>query len=94
MGFNIVLYGLGSKKLLLEKFRTTMLSDSMHMVVNGFFPSITLKSVSFSFYNKTLSFQKKILSNVVLFFNGSYTVYIQHWEYGKSKTYFESFSWI
>lgn len=50
MGFNILLYGLGSKKLLLEKFRTSMLSDSMHLVVNGFFPSITLKSVSFSFY--------------------------------------------
>ncbi|XP_060797015.1 origin recognition complex subunit 2 [Neoarius graeffei] len=45
MGFNIVLYGLGSKKLLLEKFRTEMLSDSMHLVVNGFFPSITLKSI-------------------------------------------------
>ncbi|XP_062869150.1 origin recognition complex subunit 2 [Trichomycterus rosablanca] len=45
MGFNILLYGLGSKKLLLEKFRTTMLSDSVHLVVNGFFPSITLKSI-------------------------------------------------
>ncbi|KAL7854630.1 hypothetical protein SRHO_G00168200 [Serrasalmus rhombeus] len=45
MGFNILLYGLGSKKLLLEKFRTTILSDSVHMVVNGFFPSITLKSI-------------------------------------------------
>ncbi|MCJ8737486.1 hypothetical protein PDJAM_G00024550 [Pangasius djambal] len=45
MGFNVLLYGLGSKKLLLEKFRTTMLSDSMHLVVNGFFPSITLKSI-------------------------------------------------
>ncbi|KAK3562150.1 hypothetical protein QTP86_030145 [Hemibagrus guttatus] len=45
MGFNILLYGLGSKKLLLEKFRSTMLSDSMHLVVNGFFPSITLKSI-------------------------------------------------
>ncbi|KAF7703248.1 origin recognition complex subunit 2 [Silurus meridionalis] len=45
MGFNILLYGLGSKKLLLEKFRTKMLSDSMHLVINGFFPSITLKSI-------------------------------------------------
>ncbi|KAF4082973.1 hypothetical protein AMELA_G00134730 [Ameiurus melas] len=45
MGFNILLYGLGSKKLLLEMFRTTLLSDSMHLVVNGFFPSITLKSI-------------------------------------------------
>ncbi|XP_066504196.1 origin recognition complex subunit 2 [Hoplias malabaricus] len=45
LGFNILLYGLGSKKFLLEKFRTTMLSDSVHLVVNGFFPSITLKSI-------------------------------------------------
>ncbi|XP_076879701.1 origin recognition complex subunit 2 [Brachyhypopomus gauderio] len=45
MGFNILLYGLGSKKQLLETFRTTMLSDCVHLVVNGFFPSITLKSI-------------------------------------------------
>uniref|UniRef100_A0A673FKQ2 Origin recognition complex subunit 2 n=1 Tax=Sinocyclocheilus rhinocerous TaxID=307959 RepID=A0A673FKQ2_9TELE len=45
MGFNILIYGLGSKKLLLEKFRTSMLSDYDHVVVNGFFPSMTLKSV-------------------------------------------------
>ncbi|TSL68204.1 Origin recognition complex subunit 2 [Bagarius yarrelli] len=45
MGFNILLYGLGSKKSLLEKFRCMMLSNSMHLVVNGFFPSITLKSI-------------------------------------------------
>uniref|UniRef100_A0AAY4AUX0 Origin recognition complex subunit 2 n=1 Tax=Denticeps clupeoides TaxID=299321 RepID=A0AAY4AUX0_9TELE len=44
LGFNILLYGLGSKKNLLEKFRTSMLSDIVHLVVNGFFPSITLKS--------------------------------------------------
>lgn len=45
LGFNVLLYGLGSKKLLLERFRTSMLSDSIHMVVNGFFPSITLKAI-------------------------------------------------
>uniref|UniRef100_A0A671MMI1 Origin recognition complex subunit 2 n=1 Tax=Sinocyclocheilus anshuiensis TaxID=1608454 RepID=A0A671MMI1_9TELE len=45
MGFNILIYGLGSKKLLLEKFRTSMLCDYDHVVVNGFFPSMTLKSI-------------------------------------------------
>lgn len=45
MGFNILIFGLGSKKLLLEKFRRSMLSDFDHLVVNGFFPSMTLKSV-------------------------------------------------
>ncbi|NXI73986.1 ORC2 protein, partial [Anseranas semipalmata] len=45
LGFNIVLYGLGSKHDLLEKFRTSMLQDSVHLVVNGYFPSITVRSI-------------------------------------------------
>ncbi|NXG64302.1 ORC2 protein, partial [Hemiprocne comata] len=45
LGFNIVLYGLGSKRDLLEKFRTSVLQDSLHLVVNGYFPSITVKSI-------------------------------------------------
>ncbi|XP_067287117.1 origin recognition complex subunit 2 isoform X2 [Pseudorasbora parva] len=45
MGFNILIYGLGSKKLLLEKFRSSELSDYDHVVINGFFPSMTLKSI-------------------------------------------------
>ncbi|NWH59659.1 ORC2 protein, partial [Geococcyx californianus] len=45
LGFNIVLYGLGSKRDLLEKFRTNMLQDSVHLVVNGYFPSITVRSI-------------------------------------------------
>ncbi|NXS26259.1 ORC2 protein, partial [Pomatostomus ruficeps] len=45
LGFNIVLYGLGSKHDLLEKFRTSLLQDSLHLVVNGYFPSITVRSV-------------------------------------------------
>uniref|UniRef100_A0A2K5K066 Origin recognition complex subunit 2 n=1 Tax=Colobus angolensis palliatus TaxID=336983 RepID=A0A2K5K066_COLAP len=46
LGFNIVLYGLGSKRDLLERFRTTMLQDSIHVVINGFFPGISVKSVN------------------------------------------------
>ncbi|NXN92485.1 ORC2 protein, partial [Rhinopomastus cyanomelas] len=45
LGFNIVLYGLGSKHGLLEKFRTSMLQESVHLVVNGYFPSITVRSI-------------------------------------------------
>ncbi|KAL6088828.1 hypothetical protein STEG23_000689 [Scotinomys teguina] len=45
LGFNIVLYGLGSKRDLLEKFRTTMLQGSIHVVINGFFPGISVKSI-------------------------------------------------
>lgn len=42
----MLVYGLGSKKALLEDFRVSYLSQEFHLVVNGFFPSITLKSVS------------------------------------------------
>ncbi|KFQ50553.1 Origin recognition complex subunit 2, partial [Pelecanus crispus] len=45
LGFNILLYGLGSKRDLLEKFRTSVLQDSVHLVVNGYFPSITVRSI-------------------------------------------------
>ncbi|KAG8521037.1 Origin recognition complex subunit 2, partial [Galemys pyrenaicus] len=45
LGFNIVLYGLGSKRDLLERFRTTMLQNSIHIVINGFFPGISVKSI-------------------------------------------------
>ncbi|RXN00258.1 Origin recognition complex subunit 2 [Acipenser ruthenus] len=45
LGFNIVLFGLGSKRTLLEKFRTSMLLGSIHVVINGFFPSITIRSI-------------------------------------------------
>ncbi|XP_061791277.1 origin recognition complex subunit 2 [Nerophis lumbriciformis] len=45
LGFSVLLYGLGSKKFLLEDFRLSHLSQHMHLVVNGFFPSITLKSI-------------------------------------------------
>ncbi|KAM6268547.1 origin recognition complex subunit 2 [Porphyrio hochstetteri] len=45
LGFNIVLYGLGSKRDLLETFRTSLLQDTVHLVVNGYFPSITVKSI-------------------------------------------------
>lgn len=42
----MLVYGLGSKKHLLEDFRVSHLSQEIHLVINGFFPSITLKSVS------------------------------------------------
>ena len=44
-GFNILLYGVGSKQKLLEDFRKKCLSESCHLVVNGFFPGLTIKQV-------------------------------------------------
>ncbi|XP_002742449.2 origin recognition complex subunit 2-like [Saccoglossus kowalevskii] len=44
-GFNLILYGLGSKRVLLDEFRDVQLSEFTHVVINGFFPSITIKSI-------------------------------------------------
>lgn len=44
-GFNILLYGLGSKRELLEDFRRTFIKDFSHIVVNGYFPSLTIKHI-------------------------------------------------
>ncbi|XP_028336481.1 origin recognition complex subunit 2 isoform X1 [Physeter macrocephalus] len=55
LGFNIVLYGLGSKRDLLERFRTTMLQDCIHVVINGFFPGISVKSILNSITEEVLN---------------------------------------
>jgi len=47
-GFNIILYGLGSKKRLIEKFAAEHLSRHVHLVVNGYFPSLSLKRLLLS----------------------------------------------
>ena len=44
-GFSVVLFGLGSKKALLEEFRTGALEGEDCVVVNGFFPSLTTKHI-------------------------------------------------
>lgn len=44
-GFNILLYGLGSKRKVLEDFCQKNLSQSCHLLVNGFYPGLTIKKV-------------------------------------------------
>nr|CAG4641933.1 EOG090X0AVI [Eurycercus lamellatus] len=44
-GFNILVYGLGSKRYLLDEFRTRSLSGKNVLVVNGFFPGLTIKEI-------------------------------------------------
>lgn len=44
-GFNILLYGLGSKKRLMEDCCKNCLSKSCHLVVNGYFPGLTVKHI-------------------------------------------------
>ncbi|XP_056148944.1 origin recognition complex subunit 2 [Lampris incognitus] len=57
LGFSVLIYGLGSKKALLEEFRQSELSQEIHLVVNGFFPSITLKSILNAFTSEVLEHQ-------------------------------------
>lgn len=44
-GFNLLLHGLGSKRNLLQQFHQDVLADQTVLVVNGFFPSLTIKDV-------------------------------------------------
>lgn len=44
-GFNLVFYGYGSKRNLLNEFAQLALTDGPLIVVNGFFPSISIKDI-------------------------------------------------
>ncbi|RUP44628.1 origin recognition complex subunit 2-domain-containing protein [Jimgerdemannia flammicorona] len=44
-GFNLLFYGYGSKRNLLTRFATSNLTDAPLLVVNGYFPSITIKDI-------------------------------------------------
>lgn len=43
--FNILLYGLGSKRDILQKFHAEFLQDVPVIVVNGFFPTLSVKNI-------------------------------------------------
>lgn len=44
-GYNILLYGLGSKRNLLQAFHRKVLANRPVIVVNGFFPTLTVKDI-------------------------------------------------
>ncbi|XP_037956271.1 origin recognition complex subunit 2-like [Teleopsis dalmanni] len=44
-GFNLLIYGLGSKLQLLQSFHRDILAQQTVLVINGFFPSLTLKDI-------------------------------------------------
>ena len=44
-GYSVLCYGLGSKKSLLHNFHEEFLLDKDTVVVNGFFPSLTVKQI-------------------------------------------------
>ncbi|CAK1546096.1 unnamed protein product [Leptosia nina] len=43
--FNIIVYGIGSKRSVLHKFQQEKLQNVPCVVINGYFPSLTIKSV-------------------------------------------------
>ena len=53
-GFNILLYGLGSKICVLENFCKEHLSQSCHLIVNGFYPELTIKVILSALSSKLL----------------------------------------
>ncbi|KAL7306742.1 hypothetical protein TKK_0001111 [Trichogramma kaykai] len=44
-GFTVLLYGLGSKRLLINQFHKEMISDEPTLIINGFFPNLTIKEI-------------------------------------------------
>ena len=64
--YNILLYGLGSKKRLMEDFCKRCLSESCHLVVNGYFPGLSLKQILTS------------LSSDLLGYSGSFKSQTEH----------------
>lgn len=44
-GYNIIIYGLGSKQMLLHRFCERHMNDKPVIVINGFFPTITVKEI-------------------------------------------------
>uniref|UniRef100_A0A1A9ZVC8 Origin recognition complex subunit 2 n=1 Tax=Glossina pallidipes TaxID=7398 RepID=A0A1A9ZVC8_GLOPL len=53
-GFNLLVYGLGSKRQLLLSFHREILAEQPVVVINGFFPSLTLKDILDSIANNIL----------------------------------------
>jgi len=64
-GFNVLLYGFGSKRTLLNDLHSTMLNEKDCVVINGFFPSLTMKHVLGVILNDILEFEGSIGSSLV-----------------------------
>uniref|UniRef100_A0A182RHU0 Origin recognition complex subunit 2 n=1 Tax=Anopheles funestus TaxID=62324 RepID=A0A182RHU0_ANOFN len=56
-GFSVLLCGLGSKRSLLQTFHHKLLADRPVLVVNGFFPGLTVKDVLDAVANDLLDLQ-------------------------------------
>ncbi|KAJ1911786.1 Origin recognition complex subunit 2 [Mycoemilia scoparia] len=54
-GYNLVFYGYGSKRNLLNKFSTQVLTDAPVIIVNGYFPSLNLRTILSKISNEIIS---------------------------------------
>ncbi len=71
LGFNILLYGVGSKISILQKFCEKVLVNSCHLFINGFFSGLTLKHVL------------TLISSEVLGHSGKFKTDLDHTNYIK-----------
>lgn len=56
-GFNVLLYGFGSKRNILITFQNEMVANSAVIVVHGYFPSLTIKDVTDSILLDVLKYK-------------------------------------
>ncbi|KAG8178811.1 hypothetical protein JTE90_015364 [Oedothorax gibbosus] len=61
-GFNVLLYGVGSKQKILNSFCKECLGKALHVVIHGFFPSLTIKQVLNSITEDALEYEGKFSS--------------------------------
>lgn len=66
-GFNLLFYGFGSKKLLLEDFCNTSMVDNGVIVINGYLQSINVKQVAVAiaevYWNQIKNYRKRRPTN-------------------------------
>ncbi|GIX95875.1 origin recognition complex subunit 2 [Caerostris darwini] len=62
-GFNILLYGVGSKQNVLNSFCKECLSEELYVNIHGFFPNLTIKQVLSSITEDAMEYDGKFPSN-------------------------------
>lgn len=63
--FNVMLYGLGSKRSLLSDFHADMLSSEDCVVINGFFPAISMKHILSVILHEILGYTGNVGSSLI-----------------------------
>ncbi|RWS12953.1 origin recognition complex subunit 2-like isoform X2 [Dinothrombium tinctorium] len=63
-GFNVILYGFGSKKAILDKFREEWLMDEHHLIIFGYFTELNLKQI-IGCLKEALNFEKSDESSIL-----------------------------